>query len=72
MPNDIKGKNVRCSFCGKSQDMVRIMFGRGGTYICDECVEICGEYLKGFKKAKSEAKKKLLPSDKRNDRKSVL
>ena len=43
MPNDIKGKNVRCSFCGKSQDMVRIMFGRGGTYICDECVRLCNQ-----------------------------
>ena len=41
MPNDTKGKNVRCSFCGKSQDMVKIMFGRGGTYICDECVRLC-------------------------------
>ena len=45
MPNDTKGKNIRCSFCGKTQDMVRVMFGRAGAYICDECVGLCNETL---------------------------
>ena len=45
MPNDTNGKNVRCSFCGKTQDMVRVMFGRAGAYICDECVGLCNDTL---------------------------
>ncbi len=44
------GKNfddkVRCSFCNKSQDQVRkLIAGPNGTYICDECVEICSEII---------------------------
>lgn len=35
---------VRCSFCGKTQEQVRkLIAGPNGTYICDECVEICAE-----------------------------
>jgi len=34
-----------CSFCGKSQQMVkRLIIGRGAV-ICDECVELCAEIL---------------------------
>ena len=33
---------VNCSFCGKSEDQVRRMIaGPDGSYICDECIEIC-------------------------------
>ena len=36
--------NVRCSFCGKSGEQVRKMIsGPSGTYICDECIELCAE-----------------------------
>ena len=38
--NDIP-KNVRCSFCGKSQDSVRKIVAGPGVYICDECVDLC-------------------------------
>ncbi len=51
----------QCAFCGATDDDGKRRFIPSmyeGVYICDECVEICGEYLKGFKKAKSEAKKK--------------
>ena len=34
-------KNVRCSFCGKSQENVRKIVAGPGVYICDECVELC-------------------------------
>ncbi|MDO4491968.1 MAG: ATP-dependent Clp protease ATP-binding subunit ClpX [Lachnospiraceae bacterium] len=38
---------VRCSFCGKTEDQVRKMIaGPGGSFICDECVEICQEIIK--------------------------
>lgn len=37
---------VRCSFCGKMQSQVRKMIaGPNGSYICDECVEICSEII---------------------------
>ena len=36
-----KKKNVRCSFCGKSQENVRKIVAGPGVYICDECVDLC-------------------------------
>ena len=38
-----KYKNdLRCSFCGKSQDQVRkLIAGPEGVFICNECVDIC-------------------------------
>ena len=37
---------IRCSFCGKSQGQVRkLIAGPAGSYICDECVEVCTEIL---------------------------
>ena len=38
-----KYKNdLRCSFCGKSQDEVRkLIAGPDGVFICNECVDIC-------------------------------
>src|SRR5213592_3706725 len=36
----------RCSFCGKSQDLVqRLIAGPGGVYICDECIDLCREII---------------------------
>lgn len=37
---------VRCSFCGKTQDQVRkLIAGSNNVYICDECIDLCGEIL---------------------------
>ena len=37
---------IRCSFCGKSQGQVRkLIAGSNNTFICDECIELCGEIL---------------------------
>lgn len=37
---------VRCSFCGKTQEQVRkLVKGQDGMFICDECVEACNEIL---------------------------
>lgn len=36
---------LRCSFCGKSQEYVRKLIAGPGVYICDECVELCNEIL---------------------------
>ena len=39
-------EKIRCSFCGKTQDQVRKMIaGTGNVFICDECIELCGEIL---------------------------
>ena len=36
-----------CSFCGKSEDLVKkLIKGKDGACICDECVLICGDMLK--------------------------
>jgi len=34
-------QNVRCSFCGKSQEAVSRIVAGPGVYICDECVGVC-------------------------------
>lgn len=39
-------KNLRCSFCNKTQDEVRKLIAGLNVYICDECVELCNEILK--------------------------
>ncbi len=37
---------IRCSFCGKTDMQVRKMIaGPNGSYICDECVDICAEII---------------------------
>jgi ATP-dependent Clp protease ATP-binding subunit ClpX len=37
-----------CSFCSKDQSKVRKMVaGPGGVFICDECVELCGDIMFG-------------------------
>ena len=38
-------KNVRCSFCGKTQDEVRKIVAGPGVYICDECVDLCNSII---------------------------
>ena len=39
-------KQLRCSFCNKSQDQVKkLIAGPAGVYICDECVEICADII---------------------------
>ncbi len=36
-----------CSFCGKTEDLVKkLIKGRDGSCICDECVIICGDMVK--------------------------
>ena len=37
---------IRCSFCGKTQDQVRkLIAGSNNVFICDECIDLCGEIL---------------------------
>src|ERR1700723_445722 len=41
---DEKGQ-LKCSFCGKSQEQVRKLIAGPGVYICDECMERCKEII---------------------------
>jgi ATP-dependent Clp protease ATP-binding subunit ClpX len=36
---------LRCSFCGKSQDIVKKLVAGPDVYICDECIELCNEIV---------------------------
>lgn len=42
--NDDK-KQLKCSFCGKSQEQVRRLVAGPNVYICDECIELCNEII---------------------------
>lgn len=40
-----KQKNIRCSFCGKSQEEVDRIIAGPGVYICSECVKVCSNIV---------------------------
>ncbi len=42
--NDEKGQ-LKCSFCGKTQEQVRKLVAGPGVYICDECIDLCTEIV---------------------------
>ena len=46
MPNkDIENPQIRCSFCGKTQDEVTRLVEGPGVYICDGCIQFCNSLL---------------------------
>lgn len=45
MPNQTNTRQYRCSFCGKTEDQVKRIIAGPGVYICDECVDLCGEII---------------------------
>ena len=38
-------RSVRCSFCGKPQEVVKRIIAGPGVYICDECIELCQDIM---------------------------
>ena len=38
-------KEVRCSFCGRTQDEVKRLIAGPNAYICNECVAICADLI---------------------------
>ena len=53
--------NIRCSFCGRTQDQVSMLIQGPGAYICDECVENCRAIISaGEKKPRQNGPKKTL------------
>jgi ATP-dependent Clp protease ATP-binding subunit ClpX len=45
MANNDERKQLKCSFCGKSQSKVRKLIAGPGVYICDECIGVCTSIL---------------------------
>ncbi|MBE6037316.1 MAG: ATP-dependent Clp protease ATP-binding subunit ClpX [Clostridiales bacterium] len=39
-------KQLKCSFCGKSQEQVRRLIAGPDAYICDECIELCSDIIR--------------------------
>lgn len=58
--NDEKGQ-LKCSFCGKTQDQVRKLVAGPGVYICDECIELCTEIVEEELGAEEEVEFKDIP-----------
>ena len=62
MSNRNSNQNVRCSFCGKAQEMVKRIVAGPNAYICDECIAVCNNILEdehyeddlGYEDVKSE------------------
>ncbi len=44
MPNKVDNE-IRCSFCGKTQDEVMRLVEGPGVYICDNCIDFCASLL---------------------------
>jgi ATP-dependent Clp protease ATP-binding subunit ClpX len=45
MPKKETNKDLRCSFCGKSQGEVKKLIAGPMVYICDECIDLCNEII---------------------------
>ncbi len=45
--NSEGGDSPTCSFCGKKQEEVGKLIAGPMVYICDECVELCGDMIDG-------------------------
>ncbi len=41
MPNNNDIRQLRCSFCGKTEEQVKKLIEGPGVYICNECVDLC-------------------------------
>jgi ATP-dependent Clp protease ATP-binding subunit ClpX len=47
MANYEDDRQLKCSFCGKTQDQVRrLIAGPSDVYICDECVALCRDIIR--------------------------
>jgi ATP-dependent Clp protease ATP-binding subunit ClpX len=59
------GRELCCSFCGKSQKEVRKLIAGPSVYICDECVELCNEIItEEFEREDYYASRSLVPKPK--------
>ena len=62
MANKKTSNGIRCSFCGKPQEMVKRIIAGPNVFICDECINVCNNIMedeiyedeKGYVDVKSE------------------
>ena len=40
-----QNQTIRCSFCGKTQDVVQRIIAGPGVYICNECIGVCNNII---------------------------
>lgn len=60
---NVKNTESECAFCGKPQSqVVELVSGPTGVYICDNCIGICNEILAGRIKKSAETSAMKLPS----------
>ncbi len=45
MSNFDENNQLKCSFCGKPQSQVKRLIAGPDVYICNECIELCGDIL---------------------------
>ncbi len=57
MPNK-NDMEIRCSFCGKTQDEVTRLVEGPGVYICDSCIQFCNSLLFEDELPKNKSSKK--------------
>ncbi len=58
-------KQLKCSFCGKTQEQVKRLVAGPGVYICDECIELCSEIIEEeFDETKADAELNDIPKPK--------
>ncbi|MBQ3114738.1 MAG: ATP-dependent Clp protease ATP-binding subunit ClpX [Clostridia bacterium] len=50
MPKNDDVKQLRCSFCGRSENQVERLIAGPDVYICNECVALCGDILNDSKR----------------------
>lgn len=64
-------KQLKCSFCGKTQEQVKRLVAGPGVYICDECIELCSEIIEEeFEDTKADVELNDIPKPK--DIKEIL
>ena len=69
MANKKITNNIRCSFCGKPQEMVKKIIAGPNVFICDECINVCNNIMdnevyedeKGYTDVKSENSYRVVP-----------
>ncbi|MBN1931036.1 MAG: ATP-dependent Clp protease ATP-binding subunit ClpX [Desulfobacterales bacterium] len=52
--------NLFCSFCGKNQKEVKKLIAGPAVYICDECIQLCGEIIEEENEKKPEKQEQIL------------
>jgi ATP-dependent Clp protease ATP-binding subunit ClpX len=61
---DESNENLFCSFCGKSQKEVTKLIAGPAVYICDECIQLCGEIIEEeFEQDRGTTEKTFLPKE---------